>query len=164
MDDPAAAAPADRSPSRTWPALAGFVALAFSAAWIGSRFPPGAWYDGLVKPSWNPPSWLFGPVWTVLYLAMAVAAWMVWKRHGWRGPALPMWCVQLALNAAWSWLFFGLHRPAWAFAEIVVLWLAIAVTLNLFWRIRTTAGWLLVPYLAWVTFAALLNWTLWRLN
>jgi translocator protein len=144
-------------------ALLASVALAFAAALIGSRFPPGDWYASLQKPAWNPPSWLFGPVWTALYLGMAVAAWRVW-RVGRAGPALALHVLQLALNAAWSWLFFGLHRPDLAFAEILVLWAAILATTVAFFRKDSLAGWLLVPYLAWVGFAAFLNFTLWRLQ
>ena len=124
------------------------------------------WYTLLRKPSWNPPGWVFGPVWTLLYSMMAVAAWRVWRSGGWsmqRGP-LTWFLVQLALNAAWTPLFFGLHRPALAFADIVLLWLAIAMTLAAFLRVHRSAAWLLVPYFAWVNFAAVLNFTLWRMN
>jgi benzodiazapine receptor len=140
--------------------------VCFGAGWIGSRFQPGEWYAQLAKPSWNPPNWLFGPVWSALYLMMAVAAWLVWKRHGFRRAAVPLaaFVVQLVLNAAWTWLFFGMQQPGVAFAEIVVLWLAIAVTLVLFWKRNALAGALMAPYLAWVTFAAALNYALWRLN
>ena len=143
-----------------------WLALCFVVAWFGSRFEPGPWYAGLTKPWWTPPDWLFGPVWTVLYAMMGVAAWLVWRRYGFAGAALPLafFIVQLALNAAWTWLFFGLRRPDVAFAEIIVLWLAILVTLISFWRLERPAGILLVPYLAWVSFAALLNYTLWQLN
>ena len=146
--------------------LAVFLVVVFAAAATGAAFPPGNWYAGLVKPSWNPPSWLFAPVWTVLYVLMAVAAWLVWRQGGAPGvrAALFAWVVQLALNAAWSWLFFGLHRPGLAFAELMVLWLAILVTVVLAWRVAPAAGVLLLPYLAWVTFAGVLNVTLWRLN
>lgn len=139
------------------------LALAFSAAWIGSRFPPGDWYAGLRKPSWNPPSWIFGPVWTLLYAAMAVAAWRV-AHAGGSAPALLLYLLQLALNAAWSWLFFGKHRMDLAFAEILLLWIAILATTAAFFRKDPAAGWLLLPYLAWVGFAAGLNFALWRLN
>lgn len=146
--------------------LAGWVLLCFAAAAIGGFYPPGDWYATLAKPPWNPPNWLFGPVWTVLYAMMGVAAWLVWRRYGFAGAALPLaaFLIQLALNAAWTWLFFGLRQPGIAFVEIVVLWLAILVTLVSFWRLERTAGVLLVPYLAWVSFAALLNYTLWQLN
>ncbi len=127
---------------------------------------PGEWYASLRRPSWNPPGWVFGPVWTALYAMMALAAWLVWKRGGFiqQRTALRLFLLQLALNAAWTPLFFGLHWPSVAFAEIVLLWLAIAATLAAFRRASRPAAWLLVPYLAWVSFAAFLNFTLWRLN
>ncbi|MCU0784896.1 MAG: tryptophan-rich sensory protein [Verrucomicrobia bacterium] len=127
---------------------------------------PGEWYATLKKPSWNPPGWIFGPVWTALYTMMAVAAWLVWKRGGFVAQRRPLliFLAQLALNALWTPLFFGLHRPGLAFAEIVLLWLAIAATIPTFWRVSSLAAWLLVPYLAWVSFAAVLNFTLWRLK
>jgi benzodiazapine receptor len=142
------------------------LALCFGAGWFGSRFEPGNWYAQLAKPSWNPPNWLFAPVWSTLYAMMAVAAWLVWRRDGLRKSAIPLtvFVIQLVLNAAWTWLFFGLHRPALAFAEIVLLWMAILATVVLFWRRHGLAGALMVPYLAWVTFAACLNFALWRLN
>ena len=147
-------------------ALVAFLALCFGAAWIGSQFEPGAWYQGLQKPSWNPPAWVFAPVWSLLYLMMAVAGWLVWRERGRKAVrlALALFVLQLALNAAWSWLFFGLNRPDLAFVEIVVLWLAILATAARFWRVRRAAGALLLPYLAWVGFAGVLNWVLWRLN
>jgi tryptophan-rich sensory protein len=140
--------------------------LCFSAASLGAVFMPGEWYAALKKPSWNPPSWVFGPVWSALYAMMAVAAWLVWKRGGFAAQRRPlsMFLVQLALNAAWTPLFFGLHRPGLAFAEIVLLWLAIAATLGVFRRVNQAAAWLLAPYLAWVSFAAALNFEIWRLN
>ena len=146
-----------------------FMVLTFTAAALGawSSFDGvSSWYPTLVRPSWTPPNWLFGPVWTALYTAMAVAAWLVWRRGGWSEQrlALTLFFVQLTLNAAWSWLFFGLRRPGLAFAEIVVLWLAIAATIYLFQRASMLAAGLLVPYLLWVTFASALNFTLWRLN
>lgn len=143
--------------------LAGWVVLSFGAAVVGAGFTPGTWYAALVKPPWNPPNWIFGPVWTMLYLLMGAAAWLVWRAHGpaW---ALGLFVAQLLLNAAWSWLFFGRHRPDLALLEITALWLAIAATLVAFWRVRPLAGALLVPYLAWVSFALLLNAELWRRN
>jgi tryptophan-rich sensory protein len=124
------------------------------------------WYKTIARPSWTPPDWIFGPVWTTLYVMMAVAAWFVWKPTGFKGAALPLtlFGLQLLLNIAWSWIFFGLHQPGWAFAEIVVLWLMIVATTVAFFRCSTIAGWLLVPYLAWVSFAAVLNFALWRMN
>jgi len=126
----------------------------------------GGWYASLLKPAWNPPAWVFGPAWTVLYVSMAVAAWLVWREGGWKAqrPALGLFLVQWLLNALWTPLFFGMHRTGLAFAEIIALWLALAVTLVVFWRVRMAAGVLLVPYLAWVSFAAFLNFTIWRLN
>ncbi len=151
---------------RAWLALVGWIVLCFGAAAIGAFFPPGEWYQSINKPTWNPPAWVFGPVWTTLYAMMAVAAWRVWRQGGFakqRGP-LGIFLLQLALNAAWSLLFFGLKQPGIAFAEIVLLWLAIAWTIAAFRRVQRFAAWLLVPYLAWVSFAAFLNGTLWRLN
>lgn len=144
-------------------ALLGFIGLTFLAPLAGAFSPPGDWYRGLAKPAWTPPGWVFGPAWTLLYMLMATAAWRVWKRVGWTLP-LRCWLVQLALNAAWTPIFFGLQQPAWAFAEIVLLWLAIAATLRQFLTIDRAAGWLLVPYLLWVTFASALNFAIWRLN
>ncbi|MHC4350576.1 MAG: TspO/MBR family protein [Planctomycetota bacterium] len=115
--------------------LLGFIVVPFGATLLGARFPPDEWYESLSKPTWNPPNWIFGPVWTALYLMMGVSAWLVWKTAGFKkgAAALSAWAVQLALNAAWSWIFFGLHRPDLAFGEIVLLWLAILVTTVLFW-------------------------------
>lgn len=132
---------------------------------IGSLFQPGDWYAQLDKPPWNPPSRVFGPVWTALYVLMGVAAWLVWDR--WRGQAraaLTLFVVQLAFNAGWSAVFFGLQSPGLAFAEILVLWALIVATITMFWRRHASAGILLLPYLAWVTFAAALNFAIWRLN
>lgn len=147
-------------------ALVGWVALCFGAASLGAFFMPGEWYASLRKPSWNPPSWIFGPVWTALYVMMATAAWLVWKRGGFAAQRQPLtlFLVQLALNAAWTPLFFGVHWPGVAFAEILLLWLAIVATILFFRRVSSAATWLLAPYLLWVTFATVLNFTLWRLN
>ena len=146
--------------------LIGWVVLCFVAASLGALFVPGDWYASLRKPSWNPPGWVFGPVWTALYAMMAAAAWLVWQRGGFAAQRRPLglFLVQLTLNAAWTPLFFGQHWPGVAFAEILLLWLAIAVTLAAFRRVSHVAAWLLVPYLVWVSFAAVLNFTLWRLN
>jgi len=147
-------------------ALAGWLALCFAAAGTAVFVSTGGWYAALHKPSWNPPAWVFGPAWSLLYVLMAVAAWLVWREGGWKaqGRTLGLFLFQWVLNALWTPLFFGLHRPGLAFAEIVVLWLAIAATLASFWKVRMAAGVLLVPYLAWVSFAAVLNCTIWRLN
>jgi tryptophan-rich sensory protein len=142
------------------------VLLSFGAASFGAIFGPGAWYASLAKPTWNPPGWVFGPVWTVLYLMMAVAAWVVWRSGRPAAVALPLalYGVQLVLNALWSWIFFGLHRPGLAFAELLCLWLAILGTMLCFHRHSRAACWMLAPYLAWVSFASVLNLAIWRLN
>ena len=145
------------------------VVVTFAAAGIGSVLTSGSvseWYPSIARPSWTPPGWLFGPVWTALYTLMAVAAWVVWRKDGWAGAraALVLYAVQLALNAAWSPLFFGLRMPGVAFAELVVLWLAIIATVVAFWKKSPVAGALLVPYVLWTTFAAALNLAIWRMN
>lgn len=124
------------------------------------------WYATLRKPSWNPPKEVFGPVWTLLYLCMAIAAWLVWRRQGLAGAAIPLaiFAGQLTLNVAWSGLFFALHRPWFAFADILLLWGAILLTMVSFSRVTPLASWLLLPYLVWVTFAAALNLTLAKMN
>ncbi|MCX7825429.1 MAG: tryptophan-rich sensory protein [Verrucomicrobiae bacterium] len=152
--------------NKQWLALAGWLALCFGAAAFGGLFGPGEWYARLRKPAWNPPNWVFGPVWTTLYIMMAVAAWRVWRLadNGARRKALGLFLAQLALNAAWTPLFFGLKQPGLAFAEIVLLWIAIGATTAAFFKLDRVAAWLMAPYLAWVSFAAVLNAVLWRLN
>lgn len=125
------------------------------------------WYPTLAKPTFNPPSWVFGPVWTVLYIMMGVAAFLVWRRgldvEGVR-VALAVFAIQLALNGLWSILFFGMQSPGWALVEIAVLWIAIGTTVVLFWRVAPASGALLLPYWGWVSFAVVLNASLWWLN
>lgn len=152
-----------------WPA--GFQNLAnqslFCRTWATAVFvSTNGWYAELAKPAWNPPNWIFGPVWTVLYAMMAVAAWRVWLHGGWtrQKKALGLFLLQWALNALWTPLFFGLHRPGWALAEILVLLVAILATIREFWRVERLAGALLLPYSAWVAFASVLNWAIWRMN
>ena len=147
-------------------ALAAWLALSFAAAAMGGLFLPGEWYAGLRKPAWNPPNGIFVPVWTALYTIMAVAAWLVWRRGGFAGQrlALSLFLLQLLFNALWSPFFFGLRNPALGFLDIVLLWLALLATVVTFWKARRLAGALLLPYLAWVTFAGALNLVLWRLN
>jgi tryptophan-rich sensory protein len=147
-------------------ALAGFLGLNFAAAASGAVFQPGPWYRALRKPSWNPPDWLFPIAWAALYLMIAIAGWLVWRAAGIAGAglALSLYVLQLALNAAWSWLFFGLKRMGLALAECVALWLAIAATIAAFAPISITAAALMLPYLVWVGFATFLNFTLLRLN
>jgi tryptophan-rich sensory protein len=148
--------------------LIAWVVVCFLVAAVGAAASAGAasFYAELIRPDWAPPAAVFGPVWTVLYLLMSIAAWLVWRERETRLAhiALVIFGVQLVLNALWSWLFFGWYQGALAFLEILLLWAAILTTLILFWRIRPQAGWLLVPYLAWVTFAAALNYVLWQLN
>ena len=123
-------------------------------------------YAQLSQPLWAPPAWVFGPVWTVLYVMMALAAWLVWRQRSVRpvGPALGLFAVQLVFNAAWSWLFFAWQTGGWAMLDIVLLWVTLCLTLVRFWQIQRMAGLLLVPYLLWVTFAAALNYRIWQLN
>jgi len=140
-----------------------FLLLCYVAAFIGAQFTTPAvqseWYAQLYRPSWSPPNWVFGPVWTLLYTLMAIAAWLVWRKRGVRGVWLPLllFFVQLALNVLWSVIFFGLRLPDIAAGEIVLLWLAILATIIAFWRVTPVAGWLMVPYLLWVTYASTLN-------
>jgi translocator protein len=146
--------------------LGAWLIACYGAAALGAQFAPGAWYAELAKPAWTPPAIVFGPVWTVLYAMMAVAAWLVWKAHGFGGArlALGLFGVQLILNAAWSWLFFGRQQPGLAFIDIVLLWVMIVATIIAFRRLRPGAAALLVPYLLWVSFAAALNFAIWRMN
>ena len=128
------------------------------------------WYPTLNKPSFNPPAWLFGPVWTALYLMMAVSVWLIWRqrRDVAKRPRVHqftfVFCVQLLLNLAWSFIFFGLRSPAWAFVEICLLWLAIAATIGIAFRLHRVSALLLLLYLAWSTFALILNFAIYRLN
>mgnify|MGYP001432860613 CR=1 FL=1 len=155
-----------RSPIKSAFYLVFWVLLCFSAAAVGAQFTPGPWYDDLVKPAWTPPGWVFAPVWTTLYLLMAVSAWLVTLHGNWHQRRLPLavFSLQLAFNAAWSWLFFGLQRPSWALVDIIVLWLLVGVTVVLFFKTRRAAGILLLPYWAWLTLATALNAEIWRLN
>lgn len=124
------------------------------------------YYMQLTQPAWAPPASVFGPVWTALYLLMGIAAWLVWRVSDWRAVrgTLTLYVVQLVFNALWTWLFFAWHRGAMAFAEILLLWVLIVMTLVRFWRVRSAAAWMLAPYLLWVSFAAALNFAVWRLN
>lgn len=160
---------APTSPKHAWVGLVVLIVICFGVAAIGGlATSPNIphWYAGLAKPSWTPPSWLFGPVWSILYLSMAVAAWLVWRQGGLAVAASPgaLFGIQLALNCGWSWLFFGRHNPGLAFVEVLLLWAAIAATMVAFWFRSTVAGLLFVPYLAWVSFASVLNFAIWRLN
>jgi len=146
------------------------VLLAQSAGVIGSFFTAPAistWYETLTKPVFTPPGWVFGPVWILLYTVMGVALYLVW-RHGLKDKrirfAFMFFLVHLMVNASWSIVFFGLHNPLYGLFIIVLLWLMIALSTILFWRIDNRAGYLLVPYLLWVSFAAVLNYSIWLLN
>jgi tryptophan-rich sensory protein len=143
-----------------------FVSFAASAVGAVASIQAKSFYSQLAQPAWAPPPWLFGPVWTVLYALMAIAAWLVWRSGGFRVNriALSLFLAQLALNALWSWFFFAWHRGALAFADIVLLWVLIVATLVSFWRVRPLAGALLIPYLMWVSFASVLNYYVWQLN
>lgn len=145
-----------------------WLAICFVAAAVGAAasLQAGTFYAELVRPDWAPPAYLFGPVWTILYAMMAVAAWLVWRHREIRLArlALGLFMVQLILNGLWSWLFFGWRLGALSFLDIVLLWVLIVATLVSFWRVTRSAGLLLVPYLAWVTFASALNFEIWRLN
>jgi benzodiazapine receptor len=154
------------TPTRTAFGFAGWVVLPYVAAVLGALYSGPEFYSELRRPGWSPPAWLFGPVWTVLYGMMGVAAGVVWVRHKVRGagPALGLFLVQLLLNAIWSPLFFGLRRPDLALIDIVALWALIGATVVAFWRKRPVAGALLVPYWLWVSFATALNFEIWRLN
>ena len=158
--------PSSNPASRQTLVLAGWLALCFAASGTAVFVSTGGWYASLHKPSWNPPAWVFAPVWTLLYVMMAIAAWLVWREGGWKaqGRALGLFLLQWLLNALWTPLFFGMHRSGLAFVEISALWLVLAATLVRFWRVRKAAGVLLSPYLAWVSFAVALNFTIWRLN
>jgi translocator protein len=148
--------------------LVGWLVATFAAAAIGAIGSAAAptFYEQLVRPSWAPPASAFGPVWTLLYAATALAAWLVWRTHSIaaaRG-AFALFFAQLAANALWSWLFFSWQLGALAFAEVLVLWALIVATIVAFWRRNALAAVLLVPYLAWVTFASALTFAVWQLN
>jgi len=146
-------------------ALVLFVLIVAVAAAFGGFFAPGAWFAALERPPLAPPNWLFAPVWTLLYLFIAVSAWLVWRSgRQTTTHALVLWAVQLALNALWSLLFFGLERPDLALIEILVLLVILVANAVAFFRISRLAGVLFVPYVAWVAFASYLNAGFWFLN
>jgi len=144
--------------------LAVFVLIVAAAAAFGAMFAPGQWFASLQRPPFAPPDWLFAPVWTVLYLCIAVAAWLVWRAGGKVAAALVLWALQLALNALWSLLFFGFERPDLALLDIGVLLAIVIATTVAFYRLRRAAGFLFLPYAAWVAFAGYLNAGFWLLN
>ncbi len=145
------------------------IVIAQTAGLVGSLFTVesvSTWYTTISKPEWNPPSWIFGPVWITLYTLMGIAAYMVWQQREVPNAKLALWIygVHLVFNALWSILFFGLKNPGLAFAEIIVLLVLIVITTLLFWKINPLAGGLMIPYIVWVSFAAFLNYTIWQLN
>lgn len=148
--------------------LAGWLLLTFAVAATGglASATAGSFYRELIRPDWAPPGWLFGPVWTTLYFLMAIAAWLVWRVHGWGNAraALTLFVVQLAVNALWTWLFFVWRLGGLAFAEILLLWCLIVATAVAFMRLHALAAALLLPYLAWVSFASALSLAIWQLN
>lgn len=160
--------------SSSWLKSAGmlvlFLLICFGVAWTGAQVSPGIassnWYDQLNKPDWNPPAWLFGPVWTILYTMMAIAAWRIWRKLGFTGGSteLSWFAVQLLLNGLWSQLFFNAQNPGLAFVEILFLLSAIIATTIYFYREDRLAGYLMVPYILWVAFATVLNGTIWIIN
>lgn len=146
--------------------LVGFVVMCFGVSVLGGRAVAPAlaiWYPGLVKPSWTPPSWVFGPVWTLLYPLVAVAGWLAWREGRSRVGTL-LFLLQLSLNAAWPWIFFGERRIDLALLCVALLWLAILGTIRAFWRVSRGAAVLLLPYFGWVGFATALNAAIWFLN
>ncbi len=152
-----------------WIGLGAFIAISFLAAAIGSWFTAASvksWYPTLMKPAGTPPAWVFGPMWSMLYVLMATAAWLVWKQRSSADVtlALALFFAQLALNATWSFLFFGLRRPGLALLEIAVLLAAIIATTSTFAQFSRPAFWLMTPYVAWVSYATFLNLGIWRLN
>lgn len=165
---------AESRESRGGLALAGWLALCLATGGIGGFATAGIkeFYAALTKPSWAPPAWLFAPAWTVLYILMAVAAWLVWRERDVaegvralsRRQGLALFLAQLVLNALWTWLFFRWRLGGVAMAELVVLWIVVAVVALLFARVRPVSAWLLVPYLCWLIYAGALNWTVWRAN
>ncbi len=148
---------------RSYAMLALFVALMAGAAATGSQFRSGAWYMALVKPSWTPPGWLFAPVWTVLYVMIAIAGWLAWRAGGLARPTA-FWLAQLVLNAAWSWAMFGRNHIGLALADIAMLWLAIGAFIWSAWPVSRAAALLFVPYWAWVSFSSALNFAIYRLT
>jgi tryptophan-rich sensory protein len=158
------------SPSRQKQTLGliGWLLISFAVFAVGAlaSIQAKSFYGQLAQPAWAPPPWLFGPVWSVLYAMIAIAAWLVWRSGGFRSQriALSLYLGQLVLNTLWSWLFFAWHLGAAAFVDIVMLWVLIVATLVAFWRVRPMAGALFIPYLLWVSFAAALNYSIWQLN
>lgn len=156
------------SPFKTIVALLGWLLLCYAVAGLGGYWTAQSvtsWYPTLAKPPYNPPAWIFAPVWTTLYTMMAVSVWMVWKSPSLtRHKAIGIFLIHLALNLVWSLLFFGMQNPLFGLVDILALWLMVGVAIWMFWPISRWAGMLLVPYWLWVSFASVLNWQIWLLN
>lgn len=146
--------------------LAFWIAITFGVAAFASQFEPGAWYKTIMKPSWTPPGWVFGPVWGTLYLAMGISAWLVWRMRPTVNTTLPLalYLVQLSLNGLWSWLFFGRQLIGTALIDLIILLALIGLTMAMFMRIHKAAGFMMLAYLLWVSFATALNFQIWRMN
>lgn len=142
-----------------------FLILVVMVAWVGSSFEAGEWYYAITKPSWTPPDWAFAAAWSVLYVLMALAMWLVWESgHANRFGSLTFWLLQLAFSAAWSWLFFGLHRVGWAMGALVLLIGLSILCIKAFSMASRAAVLLMLPYLIWLVFALALNFSIWTLS
>jgi translocator protein len=151
---------------KRWLSLFVFIAIMFLAAMPAFFFPPGQWYTDIHKPSWNPPAFLFGPVWSTLYVLIAISIWRVWpsRNQAWAVKPIWLWSAQWLLNMAWSFIFFGMQLPGLALLEILLLWACIFAYILTTYRHERFAAYLFVPYLLWVSFATVLNGTIWFLN
>jgi len=142
------------------------IIICLGVGFIAGRFQPGEWYQSLAKPAWTPPGWVFPVVWTLLYIMMGIAAWLIWKQNGFAAVSLPLsiFILQLVFNGLWTVFFFGLKMPGLALVDIALLWTAILFTIILFWSKQSLAGVLLLPYFVWVSFASALNYSIWNMN
>lgn len=148
---------------KKYASLVVFLVVTVVAGSSGSFFQPGAWYAGLAKPEWTPPNWLYPVAWFILYFMIAMAGWLAWRTQGF-GIALKFWIAQLIFNAAWSYIMFGAHQIGWALADLAAMWLMIVGFIVSVWNSSRLAAWLFVPYLAWATFAGVLNFAVWQMN
>jgi len=146
--------------------LAFWLGVTFGVAFISSQYQAGPWYEEIARPTWTPPGWIFGPVWSFLYLSMGVAAWLVWRQRTSKPVTMPltMYGLQLVANGLWSWIFFGQRMIGVALIDLLLLVALVSITMVLFFRVNRLAGALLIPYLLWISFAAFLNFSIWRLN
>lgn len=153
-----------RGNATNWIGLLAFITVVAAVSLSASQFRPGDWYAGLAKPPWTPPNWVFAPVWTLLYVMIAVAGWRAWLKAGVASLPLALWALQMIFNGAWSWLFFGRHEIGLALADLNAMWIALLGFIAATWRIDRPAALLFLPYLAWVGYAGALNAAIWRLN